>query len=85
MVSAINRGSLAPYIDSALASPEVARLGDRFGFGFGNRADRCCRRFWVARLIGRPCAQLAKAAESVRDLDFDAIGPAGRSRIRGIG
>lgn len=73
---------IGTYIDSALASPEVARLEIALGLGLAIVLVAVAAGLWVARLIGRPVRELAKAAESVRDLDFDAIGPAGRSRIR---
>jgi len=73
---------IGTYIDAALASPEVARLEIALGLGLGIVLIAVAAGLWVARLIGRPVRELAKAAESVRDLDFGAIGPTGRSHIR---
>ncbi|MEZ5647372.1 MAG: adenylate/guanylate cyclase domain-containing protein [Alphaproteobacteria bacterium] len=73
---------IGTYIDATLASPEIAKLEAALGLGLGIVLIAVVAGLWVARLIGHPVRELAKTAESVRDLDFSTAGPTLGSRIR---
>ena len=70
------------HIDTSVTGREINRLFFAAGAGFGILILALVAAFFVSRMIGRPVRSLASAANSVRMLDFGAVGPARGSVVR---